>query len=102
MALKVCKSDEVSKEECMHEIMLLRDVRDKYPSDPKRDRIGYLIDDFEIKKGNNVHRCMVKEVIAQDLNTLIHEYDQGIHVNNVKRIIKQVLEGLDYLHTKCK
>ena len=102
MALKVCKSDEVSKEECMHEIILLRDVRDKYPKDPRRDRIRYLIDDFEIKKGNNVHLCMVHEVMAENLGTLINEYDQGIHVNNVKRIIKQVLEGLDYLHTKCK
>ncbi|XP_025156832.1 SRSF protein kinase 1 isoform X3 [Harpegnathos saltator] len=27
---------------------------------------------------------------------------RGIPRNNVKRIIKQVLEGLDYLHNKCK
>lgn len=36
------------------------------------------------------------------LKLIIKSNYYGIPINNVKRIMRQVLEGLDYLHTKCK
>lgn len=47
--------------------------------------------------------CLVFEVLGCNLLKLIIKSDYfGIPINNVKRIMRQVLEGLDYLHTKCK
>lgn len=36
------------------------------------------------------------------LKLIIKSNYYGIPIKNVKRIMRQVLEGLDYLHTKCK
>jgi len=49
------------------------------------------------------HVCMVFEVLGHNLlKFIIRSNYQGIPLYNVKRIMKQVLEGLHYLHTKCK
>lgn len=46
---------------------------------------------------------MAFEVLGPNLLTLIRQNQhQGISVNIVKRIAKQVLLGLDYLHDKAK
>lgn len=43
------------------------------------------------------------EVLGCNLLKLIIKSNYyGIPIKNVKRIMRQVLEGLDYLHTKCK
>lgn len=47
--------------------------------------------------------CLVFEVLGCNLLKLIIKSNyNGIPIINVKRIMRQVLEGLDYLHTKCK
>jgi serine/threonine-protein kinase SRPK3 len=47
--------------------------------------------------------CMVFEVLGENLLTMIRRFEHnGIKVNIVRRIIKQVLAGLDYLHRECK
>lgn len=47
--------------------------------------------------------CLVFEVLGCNLLKLIIKSNYyGIPILNVKRIMRQVLEGLDYLHTKCK
>ena len=47
--------------------------------------------------------CMVFEVLGHNLLKLITKSDyHGIPLENVRIIVKQVLEGLHYLHTKCK
>jgi len=47
--------------------------------------------------------CLVFEVLGCNLLKLIIKSNYyGIPIRNVKRIMRQVLEGLDYLHTKCK
>jgi serine/threonine protein kinase len=46
---------------------------------------------------------MVFEVLGHNLLKLIIKSDyQGIPLENVRIIAKQMLEGLDYLHSKCK
>lgn len=45
---------------------------------------------------------MTFEVLGESLLTLMKRYNyKGIPQNIVKRIAKQVLEGLDYLHREC-
>lgn len=47
--------------------------------------------------------CMVFEVLGSNLLDLIKYYNyEGIPIPVVKSICKQILIGLDYLHTKCK
>uniref|UniRef100_A0A8C0NW29 non-specific serine/threonine protein kinase n=1 Tax=Canis lupus familiaris TaxID=9615 RepID=A0A8C0NW29_CANLF len=103
VALKVVKSAGHYTETAVDEIKLLKCVRDSDPSDPKRETIVQLIDDFRISGVNGVHVCMVLEVLGhQLLRWIIKSNYQGLPVPCVKSIVRQVLHGLDYLHTKCK
>nr|XP_057939479.1 SRSF protein kinase 3 isoform X2 [Doryrhamphus excisus] len=103
VALKVVKSAPHYTETALDEIKLLRCVRDSDPSDPHRETIVQLIDDFKISGINGVHVCMVLEVLGhQLLKWIIKSNYMGLPLVCVKSIIRQVLQGLDYLHTKCK
>ncbi|XP_014225671.1 SRSF protein kinase 3 isoform X2 [Trichogramma pretiosum] len=103
VALKVVKSASHFTETALDEIKLLKDVRDTDPSDPKRNKTVQLLNDFKISGVNGLHVCMVFEVLGHNLLKLIIKSNyRGIPRNNVRRIIRQVLEGLDYLHNKCK
>lgn len=103
VALKIVKSASHFTETALDEIKLLKDVRDTDPLDPKRNKTVQLLNDFKISGINGLHVCMVFEVLGHNLLKLIIKSNyRGIPRNNVKRIIRQVLEGLDYLHNKCK
>lgn len=125
MALKVVKSASHYTETALDEIKLLRCVRESDESDPKREKTVQLFDDFKINGINGTHVCMVFEVLGHNLlKLIIRSQYQGIPLLNVKTIIRQVsfcssfrskimrcstrimhlqvLEGLDYLHTKCR
>ncbi|CAB3222280.1 unnamed protein product [Arctia plantaginis] len=103
VALKVVKSAPHFTETALDEIKILKAVRDSDPADPKRNKTVQLLNDFKITGVNGTHVCMVFEVLGHHLLKLILKSNyRGIPRDNVKTIIRQVLEGLDYLHTKCK
>nr|XP_032634949.1 SRSF protein kinase 3-like [Chelonoidis abingdonii] len=53
--------------------------------------------------GTDSDVCMVLEVLGhQLLKWIIKSNYQGLPLPCVKSILRQVLQGLDYLHTKCK
>ena len=52
---------------------------------------------------NGTHVCMVFEVLGHNLlKFIIRNNYQGMPLQNVKIMMKQVLEGLHYLHSKCQ
>jgi serine/threonine-protein kinase SRPK1 len=103
VALKIVKSAPNFTETAKDEIKILKAVRDTDPEDPKRNKTVQLLNDFKISGTNGTHVCMVFEVLGHNLLKLIIKSQyRGIPYENVKTIIRQVLEGLDYLHTKCQ
>ncbi|KAL8587079.1 hypothetical protein ACOMHN_026047 [Nucella lapillus] len=105
VALKVVKSAQHYTETALDEIKLLKCVRDSDETDPAREKSVQLLDDFKISgvNGTLVDVCMVFEVLGYNLLKLIIRSNyQGIPVQNVRLIVRQVLQGLNYLHVKCK
>ncbi|GAB1300799.1 SRSF protein kinase 1 [Apodemus speciosus] len=98
VAMKVVKSAEHYTETALDEIRLLKSVRNSDPSDPNGEMVVQLLDDFKISD-----ICMVFEVLGHHLlKWIIKSNYQGLPLPCVKKIIQQVLQGLDYLHTKCR
>jgi len=103
VALKVVKSASHYTETALDEIKLLKCVRETDENDALRERTVMLLDDFKISGVNGTHVCMVFEVLGHNLlKFIIRNNYQGMPLQNVKIMMKQVLEGLHYLHTKCQ
>ncbi|ORY35357.1 kinase-like domain-containing protein [Naematelia encephala] len=103
VALKVVKSDGHYTETALDEIQLLSRVVSSSGSHPGRSHVVGLIDNFRHTGPNGSHVCMVFEVLGENLLGLIKRYQhRGVPQHIVKQIAKQVLLGLDYLHTECR
>jgi serine/threonine-protein kinase SRPK3 len=109
LALKVVKSAQHYTETAHDEIKLLKRVVTAGDSPFKR-YVVELCDTFEHKgpHGNRklfnliIDVCMAFEVLGPNLLTVIRQYKhKGLPILVVKRIVKQVLMGLDYLHASC-
>ncbi|KPU79069.1 uncharacterized protein Dana_GF10974, isoform B [Drosophila ananassae] len=102
VALKVVKSAPHYIETAADEIRLLEAIRDADPLDVKRERIVRLMNHFTVRGVNGMHTCLVFEALGCSLYKLIVKNNyQGLSIVQVRNIIRQVLEGLDYLHSKC-
>ncbi|XP_043866436.1 SRSF protein kinase 1 isoform X1 [Drosophila mojavensis] len=103
VAIKIVKSAQHFAETAKDEIKILRAVRETDPTNPRRHKTVQMFDDFKITGVNGTHICMVFEVLGDNLLKLIRKSNyRGIPLENVKSITRQVLEGLDYLHSCCK
>jgi len=73
------------------------------PPHPGSSKVVRLVDSFEHKGPNGTHVCMCFEVLGDNLLALIKRYDyRGIPMRAVKAICRDVLAGLDYLHSRKK
>ncbi|XP_060660699.1 LOW QUALITY PROTEIN: SRSF protein kinase 1 [Drosophila nasuta] len=103
VAIKIVKSAQHFAETAKDEIKILRTVRETDPWNPRRQKTVQMYDDFKITGVNGIHICMVFEVLGDNLLKLIRKSNyRGIPLENVKSITRQILEGLDYLHSCCK
>jgi serine/threonine-protein kinase SRPK3 len=117
VALKIVKSERHYTEAAEDEIKLLDCVFQQNSShtDPPTGKIGaslslehvnervvLLYDHFKVEGPHGIHICMVFEVLGPNLLKLIQHYQyQGIPLLLVKKIARQVLQGLFYLHSIC-
>lgn len=66
------------------------------------ERIVRLLNHFTVRGVNGVHTCLVFEALGCSLYRLIVRNNyQGLVLAQVKAIVRQVLAGLDFLHTRC-
>lgn len=103
VALKIVKSATHYSETAMDEIKLLEKVNTANRDAPGREFVVELVDSFKHRGPHGTHVCMGFEVLGPNLLTLIRQYHhRGIPMDIVKRITKQILMGLDYMHRECE
>uniref|UniRef100_T1J147 non-specific serine/threonine protein kinase n=2 Tax=Strigamia maritima TaxID=126957 RepID=T1J147_STRMM len=99
IALKIARSLPIIAKAARHEIQLLKCVQNY----AHKRKIVEFLDNFTISGDNGTHICIAFEVLNHNLLELIKESGfKGLPLNQVKGIIKQVLESLDYLHETCE
>ncbi|KAJ1343057.1 hypothetical protein BSLG_002083 [Batrachochytrium salamandrivorans] len=102
VALKIVRSASNYTEAAIDEIKLLEKVVNVNRDDPHRRFIVELSDSFKVKGPNGTHIVMAFEVLGPNLWNMIRRYHRrGIPIDIEKRITKQMVMGLDYLHTQC-
>jgi serine/threonine protein kinase len=102
VALKIVKSAGHYTETAMDEIKLLEKIVNAKPKHSGKRHIVQLLNNFMHAGPNGIHVCMVFEVLGENLLTVIRRHQhRGIPVNTVKRIARQMLEGLEYMHGHC-
>ncbi|CAI5444333.1 unnamed protein product [Caenorhabditis angaria] len=103
VAMKIVKSAEHYTEAALDEIKLLLAVRDADREDPGCEKIVQLLDEFTVHGINGVHVAMVFEVLGYNLLKLIIRSNyRGLHLEQVRKICRQILEALAYMHEKCQ
>eukprot|EP01028_Stygiella_incarcerata_P010380 TRINITY_DN5355_c0_g1_i1.p1 TRINITY_DN5355_c0_g1~~TRINITY_DN5355_c0_g1_i1.p1 ORF type:complete len:626 (-),score=169.51 TRINITY_DN5355_c0_g1_i1:62-1888(-) len=98
-ALKIQKSEKKYREAALDEIMLLDEIN--FEQQAYENHLLPLLDHFEIHGKNGAHLVMVFPVMGVDLLGLIRGSDyRGLPLPIVRHIVRQILIGLDYLHSK--
>jgi len=88
VAIKIVKNKKTYTMIALDEIKILKTF-------DKHDNVLKYYDNFIHKK----HVCIVTEVVGIDLLQLIEIYDNHVPINIINNIIKQVLKGLEYIHS---
>jgi serine/threonine-protein kinase SRPK3 len=102
VALKIVKAANRYTDSALEEIKLLECVKKANADSKGYQHVAQLLDHFWHQGPNGKHACMTFEVLGESLLSLMKRYNyKGIPQHIVKRIAKQVLEGLDYLHREC-
>lgn len=102
MALKILTAESYGGERSVFELEILKHVRDADPSHPGYNYVAHLLDDFTHVGVNGEHKCMVFNVMGERADVLSRRFDRRkVPVGLVKQIGRQILLGLDYLHTSC-
>ncbi|KAM9752692.1 SRSF protein kinase 3 isoform 2-T2 [Menidia menidia] len=103
VAVKVLKSGPGFAQAGQDELALLRCAAGASARRPSSPRVVQLLDEFKLAGVNGVHMCLVLELLGPDLRSWqVCFGNPGLQRPWVKQILTQVLQGLDYLHTKCK
>lgn len=85
------------------EIQLLERIRSANPRHPGFQHCCQLIETFNATSRYGEHVCLVTEALGMDLGVYRTQFNRKwmLPVRAVKRITKQTLLALDYLHREC-
>jgi len=78
------------------EILMLRTAQETFPTDPRQERIIQILGEFGLSSSEGQVPVAVLEAMDGSLLDLIH---RDLNLETVKNIARQLLEGLDYLHS---
>lgn len=99
VALKIQKSSPSYSDAARDEIKLLEAVRDQ--DHDGMGRTVTLLDHFDHYGAHGLHVCLVFEVMGGSLLHLIKRFNfRGIPLPLVRRLSRELLEGLDFLHNR--
>ncbi|KAK9758714.1 Protein kinase domain [Popillia japonica] len=102
-AVKIVKAAEMFNCVAQDEIKLLRCIKSADPNHPGYKHIIQMLDFFQEHSLNGYHTCISFELMGPSLLHLLVQSDyHGIHLPGVRIILKQLLQGLVYLHNVCR
>jgi serine/threonine protein kinase len=100
-AMKVQRSASHYRDAALDEIKLCAQA-DQVPDDPARENVLRLVSSFQHDGPNGLHVCMLFEVLGCNLLSMIKASNyKGLPLPLVKRIIRDAIVGIDFLHTRC-
>ncbi len=111
VALKIQKSAPHYREAAVDEIELLRCVKDAASGEEVWKEFGsqfkvpvvQLTDHFDHSGPNGKHKCMVFEMLGENLLEVIKKFNyKGIPLPIVRHMAKEICLGLDFLHRHCE
>ncbi|KAG6089726.1 hypothetical protein E4U30_008317 [Claviceps sp. LM220 group G6] len=104
VALKMLRADSYGGPQPIFEREILEKIREVSPesSHEGSNYISPLIDMFTHGGPNGDHVCLVFDVLGYHLGYQAAKYEDGrLPLKTVKEIVRQLLKGLDFLHTEC-
>ena len=100
-AMKVQRSASHYRDAALDEIKLCAQA-DQVPDDPARENVLRLVSSFQHDGPNGLHVCMLFEVLGCNLLSMVKASNyKGLPLPLVKRIIREALTGIDFLHSRC-
>lgn len=98
VVLKMSTSKVFESLDFRDELDMLEMVHSEKPEDPRKERIIKVLGDFQFMPPNQRRFCIVLESMYCDLSHLL-EAKGKLPLGLIRPITKQILEGLEYLHS---
>jgi serine/threonine protein kinase len=102
VALKILTKDAMSSPSTTSELELSRRIATADPHHPGLQYVRLVLDSFDISSPQGNHVCLVYEPMRETLSTFQERtQNRRLPSNLMKPLLRFLLLGLDYLHTKC-
>merc|ERR1712187_413214 len=97
VAMKVCKSKKSVTEQALDEILLLEQLQ----KSTQPEHVVQMRGHFWHSGPNGRHKCMVFEVMGENLLALVKHYKyNGVPINMCRKLSHHTLVGLEYIHSR--
>ena len=97
VAVKVAKRNRSATEQAIDEVKLLK-CTESSGNGLGSEFVVKMLGHFEVRGPHGVHICIALELLGPSVLSFIPGSGEGMCLENVKVVMKQVLEGLHFLH----